>query len=547
MAKSTRESVRQNARVTTTQRRSRTTKIAATMRNMVPDEPCIGTVELDSHADTTVFGRNFLILGYTGRECDVMPYTDTYESVKGVPIVTAATAWTNLESGETFILVFHEGLWMGETMPNSLINPNQLRAFGCTVQDNPYNGAPLYLEDPDEVITLPLETAGTNILATTRTPSQDELDNCVHVVLTSQREWEPTNVKFPAPKWTIAEEKASRVSAIGTGQQMQEDVLEELFNVDSFARRLIARCRVETIPCTRAVNNVIVSDVPTPNTFISGDRKSDITPESLAERWLIGLDTAKQTLAKTTQRLVRSALLPLSRRYKADRIFQLPRLQGTWFSDTIDGRVKSKDGNRYAQIFANEAYFATIYPMDAKRKAGDALRTFCREFGVPEKLIVDGSAEQTGRNTEFTRQIRTNGIELKVSEPGMHNQSPAEGVVREIRRRWYRTMFKKRAPKVFWDYGMRWVCETMQRTYVRGHRIDGCVPLQAVTGETVDISEYLDFGFYDRIWYHDNAGLGEPKPGRWLGVSRNVGGLLKFLSGHRGCTRNGLECFETTC
>ena len=107
MVKSTRESVRQNARVTTTQRRSRTTKIAATMRNMVPDEPCIGTVELDSHADTTVFGRNFLILGYTGRECDVMPYTDTYESVKGVPIVTAATAWTNLESGETFILVFH--------------------------------------------------------------------------------------------------------------------------------------------------------------------------------------------------------------------------------------------------------------------------------------------------------------------------------------------------------------------------------------------------------------------------------------------------------
>ena len=81
---------------------------------------------------------------------------------------------------------------------------------------------------------------------------------------------------------------------------------------------------------------------------------------------------------------------------------------------------------------------------------------------------------------------------------------------------------------MFWDYGMRWVCETMQRTYVRGHRIDGCVPLQAVTGETVDISEYLDFGFYDRIWYHDNAGLGEVLPGRWLGVSKNVGGQMCY-------------------
>ncbi len=130
--------------------------------------------------------------------------------------------------------------------------------------------------------------------------------------------------------------------------------------------------------------------------------KSNVSPESLAENWLTGLDTAKQTLQKTTQRLVRLAVLPLSRRYKTDRIFHLPRRQGTWFSDTVDGRVKSKDGNRYAQLFANASYFATIYPIDSKGKAGDAVRTFGREFEVPEKLIVDGSLEQTGKKkTEF--------------------------------------------------------------------------------------------------------------------------------------------------
>ena len=159
-------------------------------------------------------------------------------------------------------------------------------------------------------------------------------------------------------------------------QQEEYELVDELFNVDGFSKRLIASCRVLSIP--KVSSTVVVSDVPTPNTFVSGDRKSDVTPQSLAERWLIGLDTAKKNLEKTTQRLVRSAILPLSRRYKADQIFQLPRLQGTWFSDTIDGRAKSKDGNQYAQIFANEAYFATIYPMDTKGKAGDALRTFCR-------------------------------------------------------------------------------------------------------------------------------------------------------------------------
>ena len=518
-------------RVTTTGRRQRSAIIGATKRNLVPEESTVGTIELDSHADTTVFGRNFLVISYTGRECDVLPYTDTYESVKGVPIVTAATAWTCQDTGQTYILILHEGLWMGDTMPNSLINPNQLRAYGCMVQDNPFSGAPIYIEDPEETIAIPLDIMGSNILATTRTPSQEELDNCPHIELTSAREWDPSSVMFPEPRWTIAEDRANRaVAAISAQPRMQSgEGKDELFNVDTFTNRLIASCRVTSMPPERKISaNVVVSDLPTANTFISGDRKSDVTPQSLAERWLIGLDTAKQTIEKTTQRLVRSAVLPLSRRYKADRIYQLPRLRGTWFTDTIHARVQSKDGNKYAQIFANEAYFATIYPMDAKKKAGDALRTFCREFGVPERLIVDGSLEQTGKHTDFMRQVRTNGINLQIAEPGLHNQSPAEGVVREVRRRWYRTMFKKRVPKIFWDYGMRWVCETMQRTYLRGHRIDGCVPLQSITGETIDISEYLDFGFYDRVWFHENAGLGEPFPGRWLGVSKHVGGQMCY-------------------
>ena len=97
-----------------------------------------------------------------------MPSTDVYEAVHGVPIVTAATAWTNVETGQTYILIFHEGLWMGASMENSLINPNQLRAHGCIVQDNPFCGAPLNIEDPEGVIAIPLTT---NILATTRTPS----------------------------------------------------------------------------------------------------------------------------------------------------------------------------------------------------------------------------------------------------------------------------------------------------------------------------------------------------------------------------------------
>ena len=91
-------------------------------------------------------------------------------------------------------------------------------------------------------------------------------------------------------------------------------------------------------------------------------------------------------------------------------MYHRKRLNGRWACDTMDGRCKSLDGNRYAQVFANLGYFAKIYPMDRKGKAGDALKVFCREFGVPESLTFDGSKEQTGKNTTFMKEVRHQNI-----------------------------------------------------------------------------------------------------------------------------------------
>ena len=41
------------------------------------------------------------------------------------------------QSREPYLLVFNEGLWMGDKMEHTLVNPNQMRLFGITVQDNP--------------------------------------------------------------------------------------------------------------------------------------------------------------------------------------------------------------------------------------------------------------------------------------------------------------------------------------------------------------------------------------------------------------------------
>ena len=76
------------------------------------------TLEADTHADTCVAGRNCVPLHYTERTCDVQPYSDQYQPISNVPIVTAATGYTSA-TGLNYILVIPEALYM-PTLSHSL-------------------------------------------------------------------------------------------------------------------------------------------------------------------------------------------------------------------------------------------------------------------------------------------------------------------------------------------------------------------------------------------------------------------------------------------
>ena len=89
-------------------------------------------------------------------------------------------------------------------------------------------------------------------------------------------------------------------------------------------------------------------------------------------------------------------------------------------------------------------------------------------------------------------------------------------------------MTRKRLPIKLCDYGVQWTTQVMQRNSTQAGGLRGTCPLQYVTGGTIDISEYLDFGFYYHVSYKENAGLGMTVIGRWLGVSHRFGGLMSY-------------------
>ena len=205
-----------------------------------------------------------------------------------------------------------------------------------------------------------------------------------------------------------------------------------------------------------------------------------------------------------------------------------PRLRGVVYTDTMHGHFKSLDGNKYAQIFATEDYFVVAYSMESKALAGDALKEFITDYGVPDKIIMDGARGQTGKRSTFMEQVRKHHIDYHVTEPERYNQSRVERVIHEIRKKWFRVMTKKYVPKQLWEYGLRWVVEIMQRTASDTGTLHGRTGLEKVTGETPEISEYIDFGFYDPCWYKENASMGKTKMGRWLGVSHKTRSLISF-------------------
>ena len=278
------------------------------------------------------------------------------------------------------------------------------------------------------------------------------------------------------------------------------------------------------------LSNAVTSNIPERRTFVSTDWHTKITKNILADHFGTGPLRARATLKGTLQNGRRSAILPLARRYKADRNFQVRRLAGKWATDTIYGPVKSLSQCMYMQVYSHKCGFKAVYPMEKFDGAnvGKTLRSFIHEFGAPEHLTYDGHKTQVGRNTEFKKIISTYDINWHVSQPRTPRENPAESAIRELKRRWYHIQFKTGAHDRVWDFGINYVAETDRVIVSKSRYARGRTPMEIVTGVTPDISEYLDFGFWDLVLYKSNAGVGAPELGMWLGVSHSIGPEMSY-------------------
>ena len=85
-------------------------------------------------------------------------------------------------------------------------------------------------------------------------------------------------------------------------------------------------------------------------------------------------------------------------------------------------------------------------------------------------------------------------------------------------------MVSKKYSKRLWGYGLVYQDAILSRI---DHGKTGCTGIEKVTGQTPDISEYLDFDFHDHVWWLDKKQPSKMNDniifGRCLRISHNIG------------------------
>ena len=89
-------------------------------------------------------------------------------------------------------------------------------------------------------------------------------------------------------------------------------------------------------------------------------------------------------------------------------------------------------------------------------------------------------------------------------------------------------MASQNVPSRLWDYGLVYKAEILSWMPPAG---SDCTGYEILMGEMPNITEWLDFSFYDLVWYHvsSNGTTTQPRRlGRWLGVSHRMGSALCY-------------------
>jgi hypothetical protein len=153
----------------------------------------------------------------------------------------------------------------------------------------------------------------------------------------------------------------------------------------------------------------------------SETRHTTFTAEEVSRKFRCGLETAKKTPEKTTQRGLRTAINPLHQRYRTYHLdLHRNNLDVVMTSDTLFAKAKSLQGNTCAQLYTTGKY-TRIMPLPDKTAEimGGMLLDVLNTIGVPKEMVTDLASEMVGRHTKFWKELVKRGVKITNANKGV--------------------------------------------------------------------------------------------------------------------------------
>ncbi len=164
--------------------------------------------------------------------------------------------------------------------------------------------------------------------------------------------------------------------------------------------------------------------------------------------------------------------------------------------------------------------------MELKGDAPFALNRFIHEVGVPTEMHTDGSKEQS--LGQWKKTCQKHAIYRTWNKPYSPWQKLAEkagGIIKA----WCRDMRRRtNTPVVSSDYCVEYNTELRTMTASNNINLSGRTPHELVMGYTPNISELVEFDWYQWVWFNDPVSPRRTQLDRWLGPAHNAGKDLAY-------------------
>ncbi|GAX18752.1 hypothetical protein FisN_26Hu045 [Fistulifera solaris] len=245
----------------------------------------------------------------------------------------------------------------------------------------------------------------------------------------------------------------------------------------------------------------------------------------------LGFDVIKETFARTTQYAREYNSPVLQKLFKSPHpAMNVARRKEAIATDTIFSNTKAFGlGVKHAQLFVGvDSGVIDIYPLHSQTHFATVLTDVIRDRGAPTRVLSDQAKAVvvTSTRTMLNGRFKTSKWICDI------------------------VMDRSGAPDDLWFECLSHVADILNHTYNRALKD---VPLRVLNGNTPDISPFIRFRFFEKVYYrvdaHSFPSQSREDVGYFVGVSKNVGNAMTFkiltMGSRRIIHRSAVRSAET--